>query len=604
MQKAEATPAAAEFVQCFGRKKTAIAITHCKRDRGLIKINGVPIELVQPEILRCKAFEPILLLGHHRFAGVDMRIRVKGGGKTSQIYGIRQSIAKSLVAFYQKFVDEQQKKEIKDILIRYNRTLLVVDPRRCEPKKFGGRGARSSTGFYHDPQAGWYYSCNDGLYYKFESGTSVPIESSKFAIVPQNSYGEMNSCQSIAPTECRKDEVDADINMLGENVSQAVELLSTEFSEEDHLEDTSCKLPENPPPPSEWLEDTLIELYLTNYTTQVAKSDITVAPEINDTDHAHSSTVGIDSTYELEEGEWIPDDWEDSADPVADVMDEGKSGSFFYLTNDDKYIIKTLRNAEVKVLLGMLPAYYNHVRAFENTLVIKFFGLHYVKITGPTQKKVYDATRIISCGTVRFVIMGNLFCTEYAIHRCFDLKGSSRVHLTEKAESQIDSTTTLKDMDLNFYIQTAESLVPRVLQVAYLFQVLILDTLTVAWNQQRENHGLQYFGWSVLLRSFRFQRTSMPNSGVLTPTANADRSSVVSTPQLSRADMDFLFDPSGWASIRFGINMAAKAELTMRSNFEKQLVGELHESSNSCSWNEGFWRCDSSRQAAMAKEGH
>ncbi|KAM3200239.1 hypothetical protein P3L10_032601 [Capsicum annuum] len=162
------------------------------------------------------------------------------------------------------------------------------------------------TGFYHDPQAGWYYSCNDGLYYKFESGTSVPIESSK----------------SIAPTECRKDEVDADINMLGENVSQAVELLSTEFSE-DHLEDTSCKLPENPPPPSEWLEDTLIELYLTNYTTQVAKSDITVAPEINDTDHAHSSTVGIDSTYELEEGEWIPDDWEDSADPVADVMDEG-----------------------------------------------------------------------------------------------------------------------------------------------------------------------------------------------------------------------------------------------------------------------------------------
>ncbi|KAH0730802.1 hypothetical protein KY289_001990 [Solanum tuberosum] len=115
-------------------KKTAVAVTHCKRGRGLIKINGVPIELVQPEILRYKAFEPILLLGRHRFAGVDMRIR---------IYAIRQSIAKALVAFYQKFVDEQQKKEIKDILIRYDRTLLVADPRRCEPKKFGGRGARS-----------------------------------------------------------------------------------------------------------------------------------------------------------------------------------------------------------------------------------------------------------------------------------------------------------------------------------------------------------------------------------------------------------------------------------------------------------------------------
>ncbi|OIS98075.1 small ribosomal subunit protein uS9-like [Nicotiana tabacum] len=132
-----------ESVQCFGRKKTAVAVTHCKRGRGLIKINGVPIELVQPEILRYKAFEPILLLGRHRFAGVDMRIRVKGGGHTSQIYAIRQSIAKALVAFYQKYVDEQSKKEIKDILVRYDRTLLVADPRRCEPKKFGGRGARA-----------------------------------------------------------------------------------------------------------------------------------------------------------------------------------------------------------------------------------------------------------------------------------------------------------------------------------------------------------------------------------------------------------------------------------------------------------------------------
>ncbi|XP_048499143.1 uncharacterized protein LOC104894581 isoform X3 [Beta vulgaris subsp. vulgaris] len=34
-----------------------------------------------------------------------MRIRVKGGGHTSQIYAIRQSIAKALVAYYQKFVD-------------------------------------------------------------------------------------------------------------------------------------------------------------------------------------------------------------------------------------------------------------------------------------------------------------------------------------------------------------------------------------------------------------------------------------------------------------------------------------------------------------------
>ncbi|KAL8553344.1 hypothetical protein ACS0TY_001861 [Phlomoides rotata] len=68
-----------------------------------------------PEILRYKPFEPILLLGRNRFAGVEMRIRVKGGRHTSQIYAIRQSIAKALVVFYQKYVDEQSKKEIKDI---------------------------------------------------------------------------------------------------------------------------------------------------------------------------------------------------------------------------------------------------------------------------------------------------------------------------------------------------------------------------------------------------------------------------------------------------------------------------------------------------------
>ena len=37
-----------------------------------------------------------------RFAGVDIRIKVKGGGHVAQVYAIRQSIAKALVAYYQK----------------------------------------------------------------------------------------------------------------------------------------------------------------------------------------------------------------------------------------------------------------------------------------------------------------------------------------------------------------------------------------------------------------------------------------------------------------------------------------------------------------------
>ena len=78
---------APQSVQTFGRKKTAVAVSYCKKGRGLIKINGCPIELVEPEILRFKVFEPILLLGRDRFANVDIRIRVKGGGYTAQIYG-------------------------------------------------------------------------------------------------------------------------------------------------------------------------------------------------------------------------------------------------------------------------------------------------------------------------------------------------------------------------------------------------------------------------------------------------------------------------------------------------------------------------------------
>ncbi|KAJ3134253.1 40S ribosomal protein S16 [Physocladia obscura] len=132
-----------EAVQTYGRKKTATAVAFCKKGNGLIKLNGSPLDLVQPEILKLKVYEPVLILGADKFAGVDIRIRVQGGGATSQIYAIRQAIAKAIVAYYQKYVDEASKREIKATLIAYDRTLLVADPRRMEPKKFGGQGARA-----------------------------------------------------------------------------------------------------------------------------------------------------------------------------------------------------------------------------------------------------------------------------------------------------------------------------------------------------------------------------------------------------------------------------------------------------------------------------
>uniref|UniRef100_A0A7N4NZZ0 Small ribosomal subunit protein uS9 n=1 Tax=Sarcophilus harrisii TaxID=9305 RepID=A0A7N4NZZ0_SARHA len=91
-----------QSVQVFGRKKTATAVAHCKRGNGLIKVNGRPLEMIEPRTLQYKLLEPVLLLGKERFAGVDIRVRVKGGGHVAQIYAIRQSISKALVAYYQK----------------------------------------------------------------------------------------------------------------------------------------------------------------------------------------------------------------------------------------------------------------------------------------------------------------------------------------------------------------------------------------------------------------------------------------------------------------------------------------------------------------------
>jgi len=130
-------------VQTFGKKKTATAVAHATEGRGLIKVNGSPVGLIQPHALRYKVFEPVLVVGEAAFSRIDVRIRVSGGGQVSQIYAIRQALSKALVAFYAKYEDAAEALSLKKALVAYDRTLLVADPRRMEPKKFGGHGARA-----------------------------------------------------------------------------------------------------------------------------------------------------------------------------------------------------------------------------------------------------------------------------------------------------------------------------------------------------------------------------------------------------------------------------------------------------------------------------
>ena len=130
-------------MQTFGKKKNATAVAICRPGRGNIRVNGKSLNIIEPISMKMKVFEPILLLGQDRFKNLNIKIRVRGGGSTSQVLAVRQAIAKSVIAYVQKYEDESTKRELKELLIQYDKSLLVADPRRCEPKKFGGKGARA-----------------------------------------------------------------------------------------------------------------------------------------------------------------------------------------------------------------------------------------------------------------------------------------------------------------------------------------------------------------------------------------------------------------------------------------------------------------------------
>jgi len=132
-----------KIVQTFGRKKNAVAVASATPGKGSIRVNGKSLELIEPVALRTKVFEPVLLVGQEKFKDLTIRVRVRGGGSSNQIFAVRQAIARALIAYYQKYEDEQSKIELKDLLLQYDRHLIVSDDRRAEPKKYGGPGARS-----------------------------------------------------------------------------------------------------------------------------------------------------------------------------------------------------------------------------------------------------------------------------------------------------------------------------------------------------------------------------------------------------------------------------------------------------------------------------
>jgi small subunit ribosomal protein S9 len=109
-----------------GKRKRAVARAKFQEGSGTIKINRIPIDIINNEITRMKIREPLMIAGDG-WKKFDISVNVKGGGMTGQADAARQSIAKGLA---QLMGAETRKK-----FMEYDRYMLVADPRRTEPHK-------------------------------------------------------------------------------------------------------------------------------------------------------------------------------------------------------------------------------------------------------------------------------------------------------------------------------------------------------------------------------------------------------------------------------------------------------------------------------------
>ncbi|XP_023309834.1 phosphatidylinositol 4-phosphate 5-kinase type-1 alpha isoform X3 [Anoplophora glabripennis] len=116
---------------------------------------------------------------------------------------------------------------------------------------------------------------------------------------------------------------------------------------------------------------------------------------------------------------------------LRELSNPGASGSIFYVTADDEFIIKTVQHKEGEFLQKLLPGYYMNLNQNPRTLLPKFFGLYCYQCNSKN---------------VRLVIMNNLLPSNVVMHQKYDLKGSTYKRKASKAERQKRSPT-YKDLD-------------------------------------------------------------------------------------------------------------------------------------------------------------
>lgn len=117
--------------------------------------------------------------------------------------------------------------------------------------------------------------------------------------------------------------------------------------------------------------------------------------------------------------------------PLRELSNPGASGSIFYLTDDDEFIIKTVQHKEGEFLQKLLPGYYMNLNQNPRTLLPKFFGLYCYQCNSKN---------------VRLIAMNNLLPSFIKMHLKYDLKGSTYKRKANKSERQKKSPT-YKDLD-------------------------------------------------------------------------------------------------------------------------------------------------------------
>lgn len=117
-----------------GKRKTATARAAVMKGEGRVRVNKVPVDIIQPELARLKMMEPLFIAGKAANK-LDIKVSVAGGGIMGQADAVRTAIARGIISY-------TGDDELKAKYLAFDRTLLVNDTRVKETKKPLGRGAR------------------------------------------------------------------------------------------------------------------------------------------------------------------------------------------------------------------------------------------------------------------------------------------------------------------------------------------------------------------------------------------------------------------------------------------------------------------------------